>query len=205
MLNVEADMEKEIIVTSLVQELSTEQEKAKELVSNTAYILWLENFTKVYPKFTDDLHEHYPDELTADDCQKISDLYLFFKGIDDYASKNLISSQTEELSFPNEYYVIVYNNIYYQIGIVSGQGTFAYCDRIKNPSTQVLDFNDVINNKQAKNFAVISKKIENLTQIVESLNYLNVPTDVIINTVEKALDKSHSTKKALSSLIKKLY
>lgn len=189
-MNNETNMEKSKIVNTLVEKLHAEREKAKQLVSDNTYILWLENFTNIYPKFTDDLHEHYPDKLSSVDCQNISDLYLFFQGIDNYASQNFIASETEEIGFENEYYLIVYNDICYQIGTVSGQGTFAYCDRIKTTSEKVINFNDVIANKQQKNKKIITEKLKLLSDIVQELNHLNVPLYVIFSSIEQTLDNS---------------
>lgn len=188
-MRVEANLEKEMIFNTLAHQLQSEREKARELVANTDYILWLENFTKFHPKFTDDLNEHYPDELSAEDSQNISNMYLFFQGIDEYANKNFISSKIEDIYFPNEYYVIAYNNIFYQIGLVSGQGTFAYCDRIKS-SSHFINFNDIISNKPAENLELINQKLNELCKLVQSLHSLSVPSEIIIKTVEKAFDTS---------------
>lgn len=142
------DANKKTIVSCVQSQLPSTRKKAKKLVENDSYILWLEHFTKTHPHFTNALNQCSTSELSLTDCQNISNLYCFFFEIEYYANTHSISSQIEELSFPNEYYVIVYNNIYYQIGLINLHGTFAYCERIEKIPTKVIDFNDIITYKQ---------------------------------------------------------
>jgi len=118
----------------LVDELLQKQNKIKELVSNKNYILWLEEFTKSYPKFCDDDWLYKSDELSDRDTQMISYLGYFYECINQYAEKNYLSAYSDNIPFYNCFYHIKFNAILYKIGIVSGQGTYYYCQRIDEPN-----------------------------------------------------------------------
>lgn len=185
----------------LVDELLQKQNKIKELVSNKNYILWLEEFTKSYPKFCDDDWLYKSDELSDRDTQMISYLGYFYECINQYAEKNYLSAYSDNIPFYNCFYHIKFNAILYKIGIVSGQGTYYYCQRIDEPNfDKCIYFDDILTNKKQDTVS----KIEMLSNVVQVLCCSDISPDIIRATVEKTIQETFNTKKQVISLTKLL-
>ena len=180
----------------LVDELLQTQNKIKELISNKKYILWLDEFTKTYPKFCDDNWLYKPGELSTQDTQMVSYLGYFFGCIKQYAEKNYLPAYSDNSPFYNSFYLIKFNNILYRIGIVSGQGTYFYCQRFdKTDLYKCIDFEDIVTNKQQETV----NKIEMLSNIVQFLCSCDVHPDIIRDTVDKTI---YETTKLKAKMLK---
>lgn len=183
------EREKEVAkaVNEVVAALVHSQEMAKRLVSNNEYILWLENFTIANPTFGDDTWIYYPDKLSKEDSERVDELCSFFNGIMEYADRNFMPVCHDSY---DTYAFIKFNNIGYKIGIMSGQGSFAYCERVEISSDNVfIDFNDIMTNKKQENVDYISKKLDSMSGIIEELLKLGVPAKTISAKVQTTLNE----------------
>lgn len=175
----------------LVDELLQNQNKIKELISNKKYILWLEEFTKTYPNFCDDNWLYKPGELSNQDTQMVSYLGYFFECIKQYAKRNYLPAYSDNSPFYNSFYLIKYNTILYRIGIVSGQGTYFYCQRFDNTDLyKCINFEDIVTNKKQD----IVSKMEILSNVVQVLCCSDVSPDIIRDTVDKTIDETTKIK-----------
>lgn len=160
---------------------------AKALVSNTAYILWLENFTIKNPSFVDNAWFYCPNKIPKEDYERVEELSSFFRGIAEYAERNFISFYYDDY---DTYIFIKFNNIGYKIGVMSGQGNIFYCERVNISSDNIfIDFNDIMNNKKQENIDYICKKFDSISSIIEELLKMGVSKEAISTRVENALDK----------------
>lgn len=174
-------------VETLLADLIRTQELEKELISNTEYILWLENFTIANPSWSDDNWLYRPEKISKEDYKRVEELHCFFNGIVDYAKRNFLSLCYDEFG---SYVFIQFNNVGYRIGEMSGQGTLAYCERVDISSDNLfIDFNDILENKKQKNVDDINKKLNTMCKIIEELLNIGVPSKAISTRVQNALDQ----------------
>lgn len=158
---------KEEIMNECIAALIRREELAKALISNTEYILWLENFTVVNPSFEEDSWLYYPEKISKEDSERVNELCCFFNGITKYADQNFIPVHYSDF---DTYVFVKFNNIGYKIGIISGQGSFAYCERVDiSADNSFINFNDVINNKKQENVDYIREKLNSISSIIEEL------------------------------------
>lgn len=176
-------------VNKVLADLIRTQELEKELVSNTEYILWLENFTSTHTYWSDDTWLYCPEKISKEDYKRVEELHCFFNGIVDYAERNFIPTYNDEYGY-DTYIFIQFNNVGYRIGEMIGQGTLAYCERVDISSDNVfIDFNDIIINKKQENVDDIEKKLDSMCKIIEELISMGVPAKSISKRVQNALDE----------------
>jgi len=153
------------------------EDNAKELVSNTEYITWLNNFTKEHLSFSDDDWLYCPEKISTKDNKFVKQLYLLYQGIKTYAIKNYIYPIKCD---SGEFYKIQYDGIGYEIGRLVGQGTLLFCRRVKiENDKEFIDFNYIMNNKEQDNVKDIKAKLEYLSKAVISAHECGVPIDAI--------------------------
>lgn len=176
------------VIDELLADLIRSQELGKELVSNTEYILWLENFTIATPCWSDDTWLYCPEKISKEDYNRVKELHCFFNGIMDYAKRNYIPSQYDEFE---TYIFIKFNNIGYKIGEMIGQGSLTYCERvdISHYDNVFIDFNDIVNNKKQENVDCIDKKFNSMCEIIEELISMGVDSKTIFTRVQNILDE----------------
>lgn len=174
-------------VNEVLQELINSEEKAKKLVSDTKYIVWLEEFTAKNHGFSDDSWLYDPDKLSAEDSENVRNLCSFFNGIAKYADNNFLPVYSEDAHESHVY--IQFNGIGYEIGVVVGQGAYTYCQRLNIFSDKrFINFNDIVTNKKQKNVDYINKQLGKLSSAIHSLMELGVPEKAISGTVNNALN-----------------
>lgn len=154
---------------------------------DTNYIIWLEEFTKKHPNFSNDTWLYCPEKISKEDYNMVVKLPYFFGLIQKYAEKNFIKAGSEDSGFYEMFYQIKFNNVGYKIGLICGQGAFNYCCRYDNAYEKFIDFNDIINSKKQDNVDVINEKLEQLSKLVNELIELEVPESTIIGKVEKCI------------------
>lgn len=172
----------------LLADLIRLQRLEKELISNTEYILWLENFTIANPCWSDDNWLYCPEEISKEDYKKVGEFHCFFNGIMDYAERNFIPPHYDEFG---TYNFIKFNNIGYKIGVMIGQGSLTYCERIDishDDDNVFIDFNDIVNNKKQENVDYINSKFDSMCKIIEELINMGVPSETISTRVKNVLD-----------------
>ena len=175
-----------------------QNEKIKELISDTSYLEWLISYTNKYGSFCDeDIFSLYGDET---DKTNIGHLYLFFRGIKDYADENFIYPTPTEYG---EYYKVRLNYECFKIGVSIGQGTIFYVDKsvIENKN-EFIDFIDIMNNKKQPNVDEINERLNLLSSRFIETYESGVPIEVILNRLDdvakKILEKEEDKAKKLT-------
>lgn len=160
--------------------------KIEEMLSNTDYLKWLENFTITHSSFTDDDWLYFPEKLKEDDRNQVERLHLMYSGIEKYASENYIYPIA--CDFGN-FYKIRLGNTGFDIGRLDGQGTLFFCNRVEVENEKnFIDFNNIMNNKKGDNVCVIKNNLKELSNIIVSLYESGVPIQAIVKTLDNTLD-----------------
>lgn len=151
---------------NFMEEEKNRERRIKEIITGGEYIAWLEKFTIKHTRFSDNDWLYCPEEISGDDRARVEELNLFYRGIDAYASKNFI--------FPNScdfgnYYCIKFGNIGYEIGIMVGQGTLFFCNRISMENKEFIDFADIQNDKEQPKTKLINNRLEELSLLINNL------------------------------------
>jgi len=183
------------INNEIVEKFKQQQLIKNNMFSSTDYINWLTNFTLKNTNFTDEDWIYFPEKITKEDYENISNLHLMYDGISKYANKNYL--YPTDCYFGN-FYKIKFNNIGFEIGILQGQGTIFFCNRIPIENNQdFIDFNDIINNKKSNNLIAIESELNNLSILIISLYQNNVPIDIIKTTINNTLNDINFEQKKL--------
>ena len=173
------------IVNENIKKEDLRNDKIKALISNIDYIKWLIDFTKDKKGFSDTDWLYSSEELSDTDQENVDNLELLFEGIYRYAKNNYIYSIPSTFG---EYYRIKIDNIGFEIGYLSGQGTMFYCKRILvENDKQFIDFMDIVNNKKQDNVYYIRNNLENLSYMVIDLYNKGIPIEAISETINKAI------------------
>lgn len=174
-------------INEVIAGLIKSQERAKSIVADTSYMLWLENFTNSIPIFSDDSWLYHPDEISKEDAEKVNDLCSFFNGISAYAERNFLPIYSKDYT---SYVCIKFNNIGYEIGLVSGQGTYAYCQRVEVSSDRVfIDFNDIVANKKQTHVEQVTKTLDKISLLIEQLLICDIPVEAISTRIQDTINK----------------
>jgi len=184
------------IIDEKIEKEKIRKKKIMSLVSNTNYIEWLVNFTKDKEDFSDNDWVYSMEKLDNTNQEMLDDLPLFFEGIYQYAKNNYIYS----LSRPfGECYRIKINNIGFEVGYLSGQGTKFYCRKISlNESENAIDFMDIVNNKKQSNVEYINNSLEYISNILTELYSNGAPIEAMVerfNVIIKKLSENEKQKK----------
>lgn len=166
---------------NFMEEEKNRERRIKEIITGGEYIVWLEKFTIKHTRFSDNDWLYCPEEISGDDRARVEELNLFYRGIDAYASKNFISPSF--CDFGN-YYCIKFGNIGYEIGIIVGQGTLFFCNRVSMENKEFIDFADIQNDKEQPKTKLINKKLNILKEEL-SLLINNFAEDVPLATLEE--------------------
>ena len=126
----------------------------KSLLENDKYINWLNRFSKKYKYFYEDSWGNNCHYISEFDKTKASQLWLFYKIIQDYSHNN---DYSEYINY-NEVYIPIKNkDNYYLIGIErDSQATF--CKRIKESDESFIDYDDIKDYYLNTNKKVLIKK-----------------------------------------------
>lgn len=167
----------------LLEEMKKREAEKKELFSNYDYILWLEKFTLLYERFTDDSWLYKPEELSEVDIKNVGKIALFFEALSDYCHKYYINVASNEM-FESECINIKHNGIGYQIGLVTGQGSCVYVER-KVPEDGTIEFSDVLNDTMPEDFEAKKALIKKFEQIVTEMKAKCIPISIILEIVNR--------------------
>ena len=164
--------------------------KIQKMLSNTDYINWLDEFTTKHLNFTDEDWLYFPEKISKEDLEQVKNLHLMYFGIEKYANNNYI--YPTNCNFGN-FYKIKLENIGLKIGILAGQGTLFFCNRIQIENEKdFIDFNDIINNKISNNVITIKNKLNELSNLIISLYKSDIPLEAIVTTLNNTLNKINS-------------
>ena len=173
---------KHMSITKVIKSIEEANKQRKELISNTDYMEWLYNFTRVYPNFVDTQWDYeVPEEMSSDDCEKVKLLTHFFTAIEEYSTLNLIASNGTERDFS---YVMKYKDKYFEIGVCIGQGAFNYVVTSEKAETEYILFENIMNNSKDANLDVKLDKLEKIKLLTEELKALSTPEDAIVKTIK---------------------
>ena len=174
-------------INDVIEGLIKSQERAKSIVADNIYMLWLEKFSGLYPIFSDDTWLYEPDANSKEDSENVAELCSFFNGVSGYAEKNFLPIYSEDYS---SYVCIKFNNIGYEIGLVSGQGTYAYCQRIGISSDKVfIDFSDIVADKKQPHVDGVDETLSKISKLIEQLLVSGVPVTAIYARINDTIDK----------------
>lgn len=191
------------ILNHYIDEENEKIKKAKDLVSNTDYITWLNSLgsgddLEIFINANVEMFRVdkciYPQNKISDiDKEQIHNLYLFYMGIATYAHENYIYPIASDSL---ESYKIRLDDIGYKIGMQFGMNTSFLCKRIPvENENEFIDFKDVLNDKKRDDIEHISTSLNSLSNAVLSTYESGVPLEAIINTLEGTLmnikDKEH--------------
>lgn len=176
-------------MNDFVKELIERKEKINKMIENFEYINWLEEFSKKYNKFSDDSWLYSPSEIDKDDYDKVIMLGDFYDGLYRYAYEHYVDFFFED-TFAGENFWFVYNNVYYNIGYIAGQGTVFFIERSENkPDVICLNYVDAINKKYDDRVVKINEKFNELENYIKSFSELKVSDQIIHDKISKILDK----------------
>ena len=174
-------------VKKYIEEQKIEDEKIKSIINNTDYVEWLKKFTKDKDGFSDIEYIYCSDELEDSDRKNIKVLYLFYKGVERYASNNHIIPNYFDFG---EFYKIKYNDFYFKIGIAYGQGNSFFCHKVTGKNLKgFINFNNILTNN--------SDNLDKLSNLVVAMVKSGIPTEDILNTVN-AVVKNNNKKRVLT-------
>lgn len=188
----EREQEEKKAVNEVIEALIRSQERAKSIVADNEYMLWLEGFTTMHPYFSDDSWLYNREAISKEDMAKVEELCSFFNGITSYADRNYLPTYGEDYDIS---VFIKFNNNGYQIGIMSGQGSFTHCSRVDiTPDKYFIDFNDIVANKKQEHVDSVTQKLSSISSMIAELLENGVPASAISATVKDAF-KNHKSKK----------
>ena len=192
----------DIYETELMKELVERKRKEQEIGSNPNYINWLQKFTTIYPRFTDNDFLYKRKKRTPEDIEGVANLSLLYKVIEKYADKNYIYPiKNSEYSGS---YRIKYNNIGYEIGVMIGNGTIFFCKRIEEPDETFIDYEDILLNKKQSHTDEIENKLMKLGIIIHSYYKQGIPLLAITEKVNLVLTNiTKSEKKQDEKILRK--
>ena len=122
---------------SFIEKEKLRLEKIKLMMSNTDYIEWLKHFENGGDGFNSDDWVYFPEEIEVSDKENVENLYLFYRGIDEYAKQ--IGFHATRCEF-GQFYKVRLEDFGFKIGIMVGQGTIFFFEKL--PIENDIDFID---------------------------------------------------------------
>lgn len=163
------------------------------MFSNTNYIKWLDTFTLEHPNFTDEDWLYFPKKIKEEDYDNVSNLHLLYEGIERYARKNYIYPTKNEF---RNIYNLKFENTYFEIGILHGQGTIFFCNKVNTRNNNpFMDFYNIINNNKLENVDSIENKLNELSNLIIPLYQDGIPFEAITMTLENTLNEINNKNK----------
>lgn len=177
------------IIKKIAEERILKENKKNEriniLMSTIDYIDWLIKFTNDNNGFSDDDWTYAYEKLDPKDMEKVNELSLFYEGIFRYARENYIYSISRSFG---DYYPIRVGDIGFEIGMMTGQGTKFYCNRV-TPNENFIDYIDILTNKKQDNVDYIKENLDLLSGVINRLYESGVPFEAIESAINKAMGK----------------
>lgn len=78
------------------------------------------------------------------------------------------------------YYCIKFGNIGYEIGIMVGQGTLFFCNKVSLENKEFIDFTDIQNDREQPKTEFINNKLEELSLLIN-----NLAEDISLEAIEE--------------------
>ena len=180
------------LVDEYIAKKKVKSEKIKKMMSNTAYIEWLNQFTQDKYGFSDDDWLYFPEKISESDREKVEQLCLFYEGIDKYAEKNHIYPTPCEFG---NFYSVKINDLGFEIGILVGQGTVFFFNKASlEDGKEFIDFNDIMIGKKQDNVDQINATLDSLSNMVVTAYESGVPIEAIVSTLDNTIKGINSKK-----------
>ena len=162
------------------------------MFSGYEYIDWLDKITMEYGTISDE-DLLYNDEINEFDRERIKNLYIFFDGVQEYATNNYVYPKSKPYC---ELYDIKYNDSGLQLGVMYGQGVSLFCSRINvEDMEEYIDFEDIVNDKKSSKVDFINKNLEKLTNLIFELHDNGVPIEAIRNACTSMVEELEEKRK----------
>ena len=159
---------------STISEKYIEKEKIlkkrkEKILKSEDYLDWLEEYTEIKEKFTSD-------DSNDENVQSLEALYLV---IEEYGEENYI--------FPSKtpfgcYYTVKYKDTNYNIGYMTGQGIFFYCEKTNEESQ--INFKDILEGKKQLSAELIKLKLNKLNILINELS-ITLPEEYLKREITK--------------------
>jgi len=167
--------------------MENREERIKNLIANTDYIEWLNEFTLINGDFYENDWEYSKTKLPKKEMENVRKLGDFYSAINKYAERNYIYPEADKFT---RFYRVRYNTNMFNIGGIFGQGVEFFCARQDlDDDTKYLDIEDVINNKVQPNKPVIEKSLDQLSKKIITLHEDGIPYKAIEDTLNDTLIK----------------
>lgn len=148
----------------------------EKIVSNTEYMEWLYEFTKKHNSFASITWLYESHCISQEDNCKVEKLQYLFGALEKYYTKNLLNMCSDKC---DAYFVIKYKDIYFQIGLCVGQGSFYYVERIETTNSEYVLFEDVMNKKTHESVEAKRSKLSELEQLLKEMKDMKMPYDEV--------------------------
>lgn len=166
--------------TEEYQERKRKREKTKkEIIADSEYINWLEEFTENTPHFTSDLQ-------SEGNTENIRNLDLLYEIIDTYARKNYIQPNKTKWEY---FYILEYEGNLYKIGYSNRDYTFYYCNKVSETKYKPISFSDIAKDRVTREAHLINLKLEKLNIILSELAEF-LPEEEVQRKVAKVYKKN---------------
>ena len=185
-----------------IEEQRVRDQKIKDIITNTSYVEWLNQFTQDKDGFADDEWLYFPEEISSIDRENVGVLNLFYEGISKYASENHI--YPIPCDFGN-FYRVKLNDFAFEIGILVGQGTVFFVNKVSlEEGKEFIDFNYIMNDKKQDNVDNINAMLEALSNMVITAYDNGVPVESIVNKLDSTIrDISSKKENKIKVLVRK--
>lgn len=187
-------------VEGYIAKEKVKSEKIKSMMSNTAYIEWLNQFTQDKDGFSDDDWLCFPEKISESDRENVEKLCLFYEGIDKYSQQNHI--YPTPCDFGN-FYRVKLNGFGFEIGILIGQGVVFFFNKVSlEEDKEFIDFNDIMIGKKRDIVEQINVTLDSLSSMIITAYESGVPIEAIVSTLDNTIKDITSKQEAISKKIK---
>lgn len=169
---------------------SVEKQLKEGFRTTTKYVDWLQKFTEDKNGF--DTNQFKGDEsLDLLDKAMVKNLDVFFGIIDEWATKNYISSG-EDVDHDCYVYNLRYNGIIYEIGLLVGQGAVNWATRVEAANAEVIDFEEIMNNSVRSSGVEIESQLLQFENTINNLRDNGISKEIIEQRFKKTLENYRS-------------
>ncbi len=194
--NLSDEEKKELIdkaATTFLEVEKERRERKKTIIANPTYINWLISFTNDIGTFNDNDWLYCPEKISEEDKKNVDDLGIFYEAIEEYADCNYIYPTL--CQFGN-YYKIRLNEIGLEIGILNGQGTMFFANRVNiDKEDDYIDFNNIMNNIPNNKNKHYDQILDSLYNMVIESGRVGIPVPFITNKLKQAIETLKANEK----------
>ena len=179
-------------VEKYITKQKEKEKKIKDMMSNTSYIEWLNEFTQDKDGFSDDDWLYFPEKISDSDRENVLKLCLFYEGIDNYSQQNHIYPVPCEFG---NFYRVKLNDFGFEIGILVGQGTIFFFNKVSIADDKVfIDFNDIMIGRKQDNVDQINATLDSLSSMVLTAYESGVPIEAMVSRLDNTIQNITSKK-----------